>query len=328
MGPPGGAETGALASATARRVEPLALAKKKTTKKKPAPAKKPAKKAASGAKKSSSTKTAKTTKPAAKKPAKTAKAPAAKTPAKTAKATKPAAAKPQPAPARSSAKTSPERPAPAKPTPAKAGASSKPAARTKSAPSVAPAPVRGSVKPPKKTKAEQAAEMKSEAEMFASAKAAAARLVALAGLRPIESRPFQEASADGEAKRLTKSPLSRKELDHYRQLLLRKRAEILDDVESMEGEALLSGDRMSHTPSHMAEQGSDVSSQSLSLDIAATQRKLLGEIDAAIKRIDDGTYGICRITGTAIGKARLDAKPWAELCIEAARRLERGAYAS
>jgi DnaK suppressor protein len=96
----------------------------------------------------------------------------------------------------------------------------------------------------------------------------------------------------------------------------------------MEGEALMSGDRMSHTPSHAAEQGSDVSSQTLSLDIAATQRKLLGEIDAALQRIDEGTYGICRVMGTAIGKARLDAKPWAELCIEAARRLERGAYAS
>jgi DnaK suppressor protein len=170
--------------------------------------------------------------------------------------------------------------------------------------------------------------MKSEAETFAAAKAAAARLAALAGLRPIESRPFEDQAAGGETKRLTKSPLSRKELDQYRHLLLLKRAEILGDVESMEGEALMSGDRMSHTPSHAAEQGSDVSSQTLSLDIAATQRKLLGEIDAALKRIEDGTYGICRVMGTAIGKARLDAKPWAELCIEAARRLERGAYAS
>jgi DnaK suppressor protein len=184
------------------------------------------------------------------------------------------------------------------------------------------------VKPPKKTKAEQAADVKSEAETFAAAKAAAARLAALAGLRPIESRPFQDSAAEGESKRLTKSPLSKKELDHYRQLLLMKRAEILGDVESMEGEALLSGDRMSHTPSHMAEQGSDVSSQSLSLDIAATQRKLLGEIDAALRRIEDGTYGVCTVMGSAIGKARLDAKPWASLCIEAARRLERGAYAS
>jgi len=170
--------------------------------------------------------------------------------------------------------------------------------------------------------------MKTEAETFAAAKAAAARLAALAGLRPIESRPFEDSAGGDDSKRLTKSPLSRKELDHYRHLLLMKRAEILGDVESMEGEALLSGDRMSHTPSHMAEQGSDVSSQSLSLDIAATQRKLLGEIDAALKRIEDGTYGICTMMGTAIGKARLDAKPWASLCIEAARRLERGAYAS
>lgn len=304
------------------------MAKKKTTKK-PAPKKKaPAKKPAP--KKSSSK--APTKKTGAKKPASKPspkKATTRKAPAKKADARKPDAKKPAPkkaAPAKpqtrttKAAKAGATPPAPAKPSKSKPKAAG--------APAPIHTPARGSVKPPKKTKAEQAADVKSEAETFAAAKAAAARLAALAGLRPIESRPFQDSAAQGESKRLTKSPLSRKELDHYRQLLLMKRAEILGDVESMEGEALLSGDRMSHTPSHMAEQGSDVSSQSLSLDIAATQRKLLGEIDAALRRIDDGTYGVCTVMGSAIGKARLDAKPWASLCIEAARRLERGAYAS
>lgn len=291
------------------------MAKKKTTKKPAAKKKAPAKKPAS--KKSSSkaaTKKSSAKKPAAKPASK--KAPSKKAPAKKSEAKKPTTKKV-------------EATKPAK-TPKAAAPAQQPKGKSKAAAAPVPAhtPARGSVKPPKKTKAEQAAEVKSEAETFAAAKAAAARLAALAGLRPIESRPFQDSAAEGESKRLTKSPLSKKELDHYRQLLLMKRAEILGDVESMEGEALLSGDRMSHTPSHMAEQGSDVSSQSLSLDIAATQRKLLGEIDAALRRIEDGTYGICTMMGTAIGKARLDAKPWASLCIEAARRLERGAYAS
>lgn len=300
------------------------MAKKKTTKKPSAKKKAPAKKPAP--KKSSSSK-APAKKPAAKKPASKPspkpapkKAPPKKADEKKSAPKKPEPPKPQPKPTKpTKAPATPS--APAKPAKGKSKA-------TTAAPSPAHTPARGSVKPPKKTKAEQAAEVKSEAETFAAAKAAAARLAALAGLRPIESRPFQDSAAQGESKRLTKSPLSKKELDHYRQLLLMKRAEILGDVESMEGEALLSGDRMSHTPSHMAEQGSDVSSQSLSLDIAATQRKLLGEIDAALGRIEDGTYGVCTVMGSAIGKARLDAKPWASLCIEAARRLERGAYAS
>jgi RNA polymerase-binding protein DksA len=305
------------------------LAKKKTTKK-PAPkTKAPAKKPAP--KKSSSK--ASTKKPAAKKPASKPspkKATTKKAPSKKTESKKPTSKKPAPAKKADAAKpqtktTKPAKAAATPPAPSKPGKGKSKAA---AAPAPAHTPARGSVKPPKKTKAEQAADVKSEAETFAAAKAAAARLAALAGLRPIESRPFQDSAAEGESKRLTKSPLSKKELDHYRQLLLMKRAEILGDVESMEGEALLSGDRMSHTPSHMAEQGSDVSSQSLSLDIAATQRKLLGEIDAALRRIEDGTYGVCTVMGSAIGKARLDAKPWASLCIEAARRLERGAYAS
>ncbi|MGP1310051.1 MAG: TraR/DksA family transcriptional regulator [Phycisphaerales bacterium] len=302
------------------------MAKKKTTKKKPAAKKPSAKKSAStkkpaaSKKKSASTAASKKTakKAAAKKSASKKPAPKKKAPAKKAASDKPKAASGKSSKKTSKAASEKKPAAPAK----------KPSTKKSAKPEPSQERARGSVKPPKKTKAEMKAEAKSEAETFAEAKAAAARLAALAGLRPIESRPFESDAGAGEEKRLTKSPLTKKELQKYRQLLIEKRAEILGDVESMEGEALMSGERMSHTPNHAAEQGSDISSQSLSLDIAATQRKLLGEIDAALKRIEDGTFGICTMMGTAIGKARLDAKPWASLCIEAARRLERGAYAS
>ena len=46
----------------------------------------------------------------------------------------------------------------------------------------------------------------------------------------------------------------------------------------------------------------------------------------ALERIDNGTYGVCEMTGQPIGKARLDAKPWAKLSIEAARMLEHHSY--
>jgi DnaK suppressor protein len=73
----------------------------------------------------------------------------------------------------------------------------------------------------------------------------------------------------------------------------------------------------------MAEQGSDTFEQSLSLDLAQVDRNLLREIDAALKRIDDGTYGICELTGKTIPPERLEELPWARYSIEAARELER-----
>lgn len=304
------------------------MAKKKpSTKKKPA-AKAPKKAPGKSTPKPSAKKASKA-KPASKATAK--KAPVAKKAAGDSKSAQKKKA-PSKKPAASGAKAPPvaKQAAPVAPKPAavKPAAASKPKQAPKPAPtpkspkSPAPAgakPSKGSARVAKPT-----VPVKSDAETFAEAQAAAARLAAIAGIRPIESRPFEDPDANDDSKRLTKSPLSKKELSQYRELLLRKRAEIMGDVVSMEDEALLSGDRMSHTPNHMAEQGSDVYEQTLSLDIAASQRKLVVEIEQALQRIEDGTYGICVMMGTPIGKARLDAKPWAKYCIEAARRLERG----
>lgn len=120
-----------------------------------------------------------------------------------------------------------------------------------------------------------------------------------------------------------KSPFGKRELAHFRQILVRKRAELVGDVSQMENEALQGNSGATSVPQHMAEQGSDTYDQSLALDIAAADRKLIKEIDDAIKRIDTGTFGICELTGKPIKIERLEELPWARYSIEAARELER-----
>jgi RNA polymerase-binding transcription factor DksA len=121
-----------------------------------------------------------------------------------------------------------------------------------------------------------------------------------------------------------KTPFDKKELAKFKAMLLRKRAELVGDVSSMETEALMgSSGSLSHLPQHMAEQGSDAYGQSLSLDIAAVDRRLIKEIDDALKRIELGTYGVCELTGKPIKADRLEELPWARYSIEAARELER-----
>lgn len=121
------------------------------------------------------------------------------------------------------------------------------------------------------------------------------------------------------------SPLSPEQLAKYRQILVQKRAELAGDIEHMESEALRGGGSgsLSHLPQHMAEQGSEAYDQSLSLDLAAADRRLIKEIDDAIRRIDEGTYGLCEYTGKPIRIERLNELPWARYSIEAARELER-----
>ncbi|MEM7755393.1 MAG: TraR/DksA C4-type zinc finger protein [Planctomycetota bacterium] len=144
----------------------------------------------------------------------------------------------------------------------------------------------------------------------------------------IPSGPAASEPDDGngltEAKGKRKSPFKKRELDRFRSILRIKRAQLIGDVSQMEAEALLgdAGDSSS-LPQHLAEQGSDSYERSLSLDLAAQDRKMIKEIDDAIQRIEDGVYGVCEHTGNPIRKERLEELPWARYSIEAARALER-----
>ena len=120
-----------------------------------------------------------------------------------------------------------------------------------------------------------------------------------------------------------KTKLSKKELDEYKALLHAKRRQLVGMLSGMEDEALRSsGGNLSNMPVHMADMGSDVYEQDFTLGMAETERAIINEIDAALQRIEDKTFGICQMTGKPISKARLDAKPWAKYTIEAERIAE------
>jgi DnaK suppressor protein len=129
---------------------------------------------------------------------------------------------------------------------------------------------------------------------------------------------------DDSPRHTAKSPFGKKELEHFRQILLAKRRELIGDISTMETQALRGqSGSLSNMPQHLAEQGSEAYDQSLSLDLAAADRKLIREIDDALTRIADGTYGICERSGKPIKQERLEELPWARYSIEAARELER-----
>lgn len=124
----------------------------------------------------------------------------------------------------------------------------------------------------------------------------------------------------------TKTKLPKSDLDHYREILLRHRRELVGRVTGLEDEALRSsGGNLSNMPLHPADIGTDTFDQDFALGMAASDRQLLQEIDEAIERIEQRTYGVCQMTGKPIPKTRLDAKPWAKYTVEAARLVESGA---
>jgi len=129
-----------------------------------------------------------------------------------------------------------------------------------------------------------------------------------------------------------KSHLTAADTEHFKGLLLEKRREILKNVSEIENEALkksrldASGD-LSSMPIHMADLGTDNYEQEFALGLMDSERRLLREIDDALERVEQGTYGICEGTGKQIPKARLEAQPWARYCVEYARMMEHGSAA-
>ena len=123
-------------------------------------------------------------------------------------------------------------------------------------------------------------------------------------------------------------PHTPEEIEQFQQLLLEKRHEIIGDVDQMRLEALernrqdSAGD-LSNMPIHMADIGTDNYEQEFTLGLIESERKALRDIDIALKKIEEGTYGLCEGTGKVINRTRLLAKPEARYCIEYARLTEK-----
>lgn len=94
-----------------------------------------------------------------------------------------------------------------------------------------------------------------------------------------------------------------------------------DNPESLEDE---SGEVVASVDNHLADTATDTYDRELDEGIEEDAERLIERIDAALGRIQAGTYGICDVCGREIGEERLEAVPYAELCIDDARRLARG----
>ena len=148
------------------------------------------------------------------------------------------------------------------------------------------------------------------------------------GTKKVRSGVVGDAT-DGTMSKLPKTRLKPQELEEFRDMLLGKRRELIGDMTNLQGDALGTGNSSdngggSSMPIHLAELGTDTWEQEFTLGLIEKERTVLREIDEALERIDNQTYGICVMTGKPISKTRLRAKPWAKYCIEYARQRELG----
>lgn len=107
--------------------------------------------------------------------------------------------------------------------------------------------------------------------------------------------------------------------EYFRRKLLTWKEDILE--ESRETLVALQNENENHPD--LADRASSETDRAIELRARDRQRKLIAKIDAALQRLDDGSYGYCEETGEPISLKRLDARPIATLSIEAQERHER-----
>ncbi len=119
----------------------------------------------------------------------------------------------------------------------------------------------------------------------------------------------------------TKNKFSKKELDYFKKLILQKKDELLDGLQHSLEDTLKKSPRdaagdISGYAFHMADLATDTYDREFSLDLASNERQLLYEIDEALKKIEEGKFGICEECKSIITKSRLKAIPYTRLCLK------------
>jgi len=118
------------------------------------------------------------------------------------------------------------------------------------------------------------------------------------------------------------------DIKKFKAALLAKRNEILSNVVSMENETLRRERRdLSNIPADISDMATENDDLENILGLMESERKILAEIDYALRCIEDGTYGICEGKGEQIPRERLEAIPWTRYCVGCAKLLEKKLHA-
>lgn len=121
--------------------------------------------------------------------------------------------------------------------------------------------------------------------------------------------------------------MKKSEMKVYKELLLAIRSRLRGDVYAMADAALnktraeASGD-LSLMPIHMADVDTDNYEQEFTLSLLQTEEGVLGLVESALERIEDGTYGVCTECQGRIPKTRLTAIPYTPYCVKCASKVE------
>ncbi len=122
--------------------------------------------------------------------------------------------------------------------------------------------------------------------------------------------------------------MSTVDTESLRQRLLDERQRVLDAIDNLHAENPGSigeeTEELGFQDNHLGDIATATFDREMASTLEENSTHVLTEIDGALGRIENGTYGVCQRCGNSIGDERLEALPWATLCIDCKRKQERG----
>jgi RNA polymerase-binding protein DksA len=132
-----------------------------------------------------------------------------------------------------------------------------------------------------------------------------------------EADPMQQVAT----KKRRSAELTKQQLEHFRELLLQRRSRLSNDLSLMQDEAL-KVTAQDNSSDSVADTGTDNYEQDFTLGLIESEEALAREVDQALLRIEQNTFGVCESCQTPVPLARLEILPFARYCVECQQKRE------
>ncbi len=125
-----------------------------------------------------------------------------------------------------------------------------------------------------------------------------------------------------------KKKYTKKELSDFKKIILKRKDEVVDNIDHISEDTLKKSQKdaagdISGYAYHMADIATDTYDREFSLGLASNERQMLYELDDALKKVEEGTFGICEDCKNIIAKTRLKAVPYARFCLKCQEKKEK-----
>lgn len=117
--------------------------------------------------------------------------------------------------------------------------------------------------------------------------------------------------------------LKKSEIEHFKKKLLELKAKITHTFQETSAE-VKTPDESTGYSQHQADQGTDDFDRTINMEISEREFGILRQIDRALEKIDENTYGVCDISNEEIPRQRLEAVPYATMTVKSQEKLEKG----